>query len=131
MFRKITSNRNPKDTLYSELKKEFGPYHKSLRGKFQKIAQNYPKFVFAMMVINIVLSVILTMTVFRRHPRPAKKVIIATPSGLDQILQAGEKLKKTISLKRTIDSLSEKKNLSGKDSTLLDSALDQFQKLKP
>jgi hypothetical protein len=84
-----------------------------------------------MMVINIVLSVILVTTVFKRHPPPAKHIIVSAPGGLDQILQTGEKLKKTISLKRTIDSLSAKKSLSEKDSVLLDSALDQFQKLKP
>jgi hypothetical protein len=117
--------------LYSELKKEFAPYHQSVRAKLQKIAQNYPKFLFTIMVINIVLSIILVTTVFKRQPPPAKHIIVATPSGLDQILIAGEKLKKTIALNRKIDSLSSIKKLSSRDSILLDSALDQFQKLKP
>jgi hypothetical protein len=129
MFRKITSNRDPKDTLASEIKKEFKPYFRSVRAKFQRIAHNYPRFLFAMMVINIILSVVLTTTVLRRHPAPAKKVVVTTPSGFDNILIAGEKLKKTMALKRTIDSLSLIKNLSQRDSVLLDSALDQFQKL--
>jgi hypothetical protein len=131
MFRKITSNRNPKDTLASEIHKEFKPFFTNLRVKIQKITQNYPRFLFAMMVINIISSVILVTTVFRRPPAPAKKVIVATPSGLDQILIAAEKLKKTIALKHEIDSLTSIKKLSSRDSVLLDSALDQFQKLKP
>lgn len=129
MFRKITSNRNPKDTLYSELKKEFGPYNHSFRAWLQRITQQYPKFLFAMMVINIILSVILTTTVLRRKKVEKKAVVITTPSGFDKILIAGEKLKKTIALKREIDSLTLIKNLSKRDSVLLDSALDQFQKI--
>jgi hypothetical protein len=130
MFRKITSNRNPRDTLYSEIKKEFAPYHTSFRAKLTKIAQQYPRFLFAIMVINITLSLVLVFKVLR-HPMPLKKVIVATPSGFDQILLAGEKLKKAIALKRIIDSLSSKTKLTAKDSLMLDSALDQFQKLKP
>ncbi|MFI5160489.1 MAG: hypothetical protein ACHQHN_04390 [Sphingobacteriales bacterium] len=131
MFRKITSNRDPRSTLASELKKEFAPYHQSLRTQLKKIAQNYPKFLFAMMVINIILSVILVTTVFRRHPPKTKPVAVAAPGGFDRILEASAKLKKTINLKHTIDSLTQQRCLSAKDSLLLDSALDQFQKLKP
>ena len=129
MFRKITSNRNPRDTLYSELKKEFAPYHTSFRDWLQRITQQYPKFLFAMMVINIILSVILTTTVLRRNPVTKKPIVVSAPGGFDKILIASEKLKKTIALKREIDSLSLIKNLSKRDSALLDSALDQFQRL--
>jgi hypothetical protein len=131
MFRKITSNRDPRDTLLSELKKEFAPHLTKLRGTLLKLTQKYRQFLFVMMVINIVLSIFLVTTVFKRQPPPAKHIIVATPNGLDQILIAGEKLKKTIALNRKIDSLSSIKKLSSRDSILLDSALDQFQKLKP
>jgi len=129
MFRKITSNRDPKDTVYSEIKKEFSPYFKSIRAYFQRLTQTYPKFLFAMMVVNIILSVILTTTVLRKKPVEKKGVVIATPSGFDKIMIAGGKLKKTIAIKREIDSLSLIKKLSKQDSVLLNSALDQFQKL--
>src|ERR1700759_1076824 len=104
MFRKITSNRNPNDTLASEIKKEFRPFFDSFRARLQKIAHNYPRFLFAMMVINILLSVVLTTTVLKRHLPPAKKIVVTAPGGLDKIMMAGEKLKKTITLKREIDS---------------------------
>jgi len=85
-----------------------------------------------MMVINIVLSVALSFTVFRQHAPPPKVVKPqANPvsTGFDQIMRTGEKLKRTIGLKRQIDSLTAKKRLSAADSLALEKALDTIQKL--
>ena len=132
MFRKLHSNRDPRDTLLSEINKEFRPYiHKAAKG-LTGIVNSHPRFLFTMMVINIVLSVALSFTVFRQHAPPPKVVKPqANPvrTGFDQIMRTGEKLKRTIGLKRQIDSLTAKKRLSAADSLALEKALDTIQKL--
>ena len=132
MFRKLHSNRDPRDTLLSEINKEFRPYiHKAGKG-LTGLVNSHPRFLFTMMVINIVLSVALSFTVFRQHAPPPKVVKPqANPvsTGFDQILRTGEKLKRTIGLKRQIDSLTAKKQLSASDSLALEKALDTIQKL--
>ena len=132
MFRKLHSNRDPRDTLLSELNKEFRPYVRKAGNGLKGLMNSHPKFLFAMMVINIVFSVILVLTVFR-HPSPppklVKPVINLVTSGFEQIMRTGEKLKRTIALKRQIDSLTDKKKLSHTDSLALESALDTIQKL--
>ena len=132
MFRKLHSNRDPRDTLLSEINKEFRPYiHKAGKG-LTGIVNSHPRFLFAMMVINIVLSAVLSFTVFRHHAPPQKVVKPqANPvsTGFDQIMRTGEKLKRSIALKRQIDSLTAKKQLSAADSLALEKALDTIQKL--
>ena len=129
MFRKIRSNRNPRDTLYSELKKELSPYLTALRLSLKKITQRYPKFLFAMMVINITLSAILVISI---HRPPPPKTVNLRPinTGFDRIRQASEALRQTILLKQQVDSILSKKPLTAKDSLALENALDQLQKIK-
>src|ERR1700761_4929028 len=102
MFKKITSNRDPKDTVFSELKKEFRPYFVRAGTFLKRCTERYPVFLFWMMVINITLSVILVATKY--HPKPdTKKRIVkvsTTSAGFDQLLDASHQLKTTLDLKR-------------------------------
>jgi len=131
MFKKITSDRDPRDTVFSELGKEFKPYVIKVRSCLHHMADSYPKFLFAMMVINILLSVILEMTVFKPPPEAKKAAapVIAAPLsvGFDKIMQAGVALKQTIRLKRQVDSLTKSKHLSKADSIELLKDLDSLQ----
>ena len=131
MFRKLHSNRDPRDTLLSELNKEFRPYIRKAGTGLKSIINSHPRFLFTMMVAGIVLSAVLSFTVFRQHAPP--KVVRQQPNpvsaGFDQILRTGEKLKRSIALKRQIDSLTAKKQLSAADSLALEKALDTIQKL--
>lgn len=131
MFRKLHSNRDPRDTLLSEINKEFRPYIRKAGRGLKSIINSHPRFLFTMMVINIVLSAVLSFTVFRQHAPPAKVVKPqANPvsTGFDQIMRTGEKLKRSIALKRQIDSLTAKKILTSADSLALEKALDTIQK---
>jgi hypothetical protein len=132
MFRKLHSNRDPRDTLFSELNKEFRPYFRKAGSGLKGMADSHPKFLFVMMVINIILSAILSFTVFRHKPAPVKvtpQTVNPVSSGFEQIMRTGERLKRTIALKHIIDSLTAKKQLSPNDSLTLEKALDQFQTL--
>ena len=131
MFRKLHSNRDPRDTLLSEINKEFRPYIRKAGTGLKSIINSHPRFLFTMMVINIVLSAVLSFTVLRQHASPAKVVKPqANPvsTGFDQIVRTGEKLKRSIALKRQIDSLTAKKILTSADSLALEKALDTIQK---
>ena len=133
MFRKIHSNRDPRDTLISELNKEFNTYFLAAGRFFKSILQRYPRICYGCMVTLLAGSVLVSLTFFR-HRVPPKAPVIARPSpaqdGLSQIIRAGEKLKLTLQLKRLVDSLSERKTLTARDSLLLDSALDRLQSIQ-
>jgi hypothetical protein len=117
--------------LLSEINKEFRPHIRKAGTGLKSIINSHPRFLFTMMVAGIVLSAVLSFTVFRQHAPP--KVVKPQPNpvsaGFDQIMRTGEKLKRSIGLKRQIDSLTAKKQLSAADSLALEKALDTIQKL--
>ncbi|MBD1385860.1 hypothetical protein IDJ75_11265 [Mucilaginibacter rigui] len=135
MWRKIHSNRDPRDTLYSELRKEFKPWFTGAKTLFAKVLSVYPRFSFSLMILCLTLSGILSFTIFRNRD----KAIIATTSnkpnvmqeGFSTIIRATGQLRETIALKAVIDSLTAKKGLTGSDSLLLDSTLSRLQKINP
>ncbi|SDH30029.1 hypothetical protein [Mucilaginibacter gossypii] len=132
MWRKIISNRDPRDTLYSEISKEFGDYFSIAANAGKRLFSTYPKFFFGCMVFLMTLSFVLSFTVFR-HPEKAKiqevKKVNPVEDGFSQIMQATGNIRETLHLKKLVDSLATKKHLSAGDSTLLDSALDRLSKI--
>jgi len=128
LFKKITSNRDPGDTVLRAVKNEFNPYFQKAGKGMASYAKRYPKFLFVMMIINIALSIVLCLTVFRPIQRPVK-IVLPAP-GFDRILQAGAALSRTIQLKQQVDSLSHKNRLSAADSDRLDSDLSKLQRIK-
>ena len=133
MFKKIHSNRDPRDTVFSELKKEFRPYIDGAGKRLKRAAERYPVFLFWLMVINISLSIVLVSTVFRRKEEPAKKHAVElspVSDGFDQLLAAGHRLKTVIALKKQVDSLVHKKQPNAADSAQLLRDLDSLQHLQ-
>jgi len=134
MFRKIRSNRDPRDTVLSELKREFNPYLSKAGGHLKASANRRSTFIFWIMVINILLSAVLSFTIFRHKviSAPNKKPVkILSPvsSGIDGIMATSRALSEMLRLKKAIDSLSGKKQLTAQDSVRLEQALDRFQQL--
>jgi hypothetical protein len=133
MWKKIHSNRDPRDTLFSELRKEFSVYF-GVAGAFGKsFLSRYPKFFFGMMVSLITASLILSFTLFR-HPnviaaKAAPARINPVADGFSEIRRATGKIRTTLRLKHLVDSISTKKQLSAADSVALDSALSQLQRI--
>lgn len=134
MFRKIRSNRDPRDTLLTELRHEFAPHFGKAKTRLRSAADSHPKFLFWMMVINITLSAVLSFTVFR-HPNDAPqkkrqvKILAPVSDGFSQAMQATQALSEMLRLKKDIDSLSGKKQLTLQESATLEKALDRFQQL--
>jgi hypothetical protein len=134
MFRKIHSNRDPKDTLMSELQKEFGRYFSVAGNLSERVMDKNPRLLFGCMAVLLAGSLFISFTYFR-HREPAKKVVRAVQvspvgDGIAEILRAGERLRMTLQLKHFVDSISSKKSLSAADSLALDSALDRLQSIQ-
>jgi len=134
MWKKITSNRDPRDTIYSELKKEFSPYFGKANSAGKTLLGRYPKFFFWCMVTLMAVSLALSFTVYR-HPRPVPpKTTVQRPSssiedGFTQIMATAGAIKQTLKLKHLVDSLTAKKQLTQADSIALDSALSRLQQM--
>jgi hypothetical protein len=132
MFRKIHSNRDPRDTLGSEIHREFKPYFEKAGSGIRSCAKRSPKFLFGVMVLSILVSICLSLTVFRYKPVKKKQMVVSPISdGYNKIMALGSAIKQTIAIKKQVDSLLAKKILSKEDSLTLETDLDQLQKLKP
>jgi len=136
MFKRIHSNRDQQDTVFSELKKEYKVFFDRAGNYWRSFVMRYPKFLFGSMIFLMVISLALSFTVFRLRDTPIKAaapILQKTPGPLkndfSRIIQAGAALKETIGLKRLVDSIMAKPALSRSDSLRLETALDRLQQL--
>jgi len=132
MFRKIHSNRDPRDTLQSQLLTEFAPYFEKLMNMITSSLKRKPKLFFGIMISLLAFSAVVSFTIMRNKEPADKKAksvkINVVSDGFNQITGTANAIQQTIRLKRQIDSLSSKKTLSRRDSATLENDLD---KLKP
>ena len=136
MFRRIRSNRDPRDTLYSELKKEFSVYVDKGTVVFKSMVCGYPRFVFGLMIALLIASLILAVALHHKI-LPEKKVATTSKTGtppvnesFDNIMAAGMALKQTIRLRRQVDSITAGKDLTKADSLTLLRDLDSLQHIR-
>lgn len=139
MFRKIHSNRDPKATLYSEIKREFGPYFISANERSRYYLQAYPKPAFWVMLLLLLVSAVLSFTIFRKHAASEHKNKVATdaptrkPSmddGFERILSTGAALKRTLQLRNKVEVLLSKGKLDHADSLELENTLNYLGQLQ-
>lgn len=136
MFKKIHSNRDPRDTLYSELKKEFVVYVIKGNGIFQGILSKFPRFIFGFMIVLLLSSLIAAIALHRKMllvintTKSITTIAQTTQSGFDNIMAAGVALKQTIRLRRQVDSITAGKSLSKMDSVTLLRDLDSLQHIR-
>jgi hypothetical protein len=135
MLKKIRSNRNPGDTLFREVRREFGRYFLYAEKALERSSSKHPRRYFYTMVFAMFLSMILSFTFFRNRERPriipVAKIIAPASDGFERILQTTGEIRQTLALKKIIDSIASKKTLSSRDSLLLDSALNRFREIRP
>ncbi|SEO10251.1 hypothetical protein SAMN05192574_105310 [Mucilaginibacter gossypiicola] len=131
MWKRIHSNRDPRDTLLSEIKKEFSRYFNFFGMAFRQGAEKHPKVSFAIMIAAMFLSMILSFTLFRQREKPGlpaiSKVFAPAADGFDRIIDASSGIRETLALKHLVDSLANKKVLSAKDSQELERSLDRLR----
>jgi hypothetical protein len=132
MLRKIHSNRDPGDTLQSQIRKEFQVYFIIIGNALKRRLVTYPKFCYGLMVILLLASMVLSFTICR-YPDKASIVtghqINPVSEGFSRIMAASGKLRGTLLLKHLVDSISSKKSLTAKDTSTLDSALERLQQI--
>jgi hypothetical protein len=133
MFRKIHSNRNPQDTVLTEIRREFHHYFEKASKKITQKLEKKPKVSFSLMVFFILLSAGLCFTVFR-NKEPAEKInkitkVNAVSDGFSQILTVSDAIKRSLVLKQQIDSLTRKGTLTKTDSQALINDLDKLHQL--
>ena len=133
MFKKIHSNRDPNATILKEIKAEFKPHFERCSNQITQILKKKPKLIFGLMISMLVLSAGLSFTILRKNVPAEKKIgntsVNVVHDGFDQISTTATAIRQTIRLKQTIDSLTAKKNLSKRDSALLDSDLIKLEQL--
>ena len=129
MFKKIHSKRNPNDTLYSEIKKEFSGYFSKAGNETRSFTERYPKLLYGLMVLSIVVSISVVFAL-RKRPAPPPKVTISPVSdSFSQVLRLSAALKETLVLKKQVDSISRKQTLDKSDSAILLKDLDKLQQI--
>jgi hypothetical protein len=133
MFRKIHSNRDPNDTILSELRKEFTIYFEKTSRTITQKMEKRPKLTLSAMVMLMFISAILCFTVFRNKEPIAKesKTVNVNPvsDGFGQILSVSSKIRQTLRLKHQVDSLTKKTTLSKQDSVLLLNDLNKLHQI--
>jgi hypothetical protein len=133
MWKRIHSNRDPRNTLYSEISKEFGTYFTIAGDAVRRLASAYPKFLFGCMVFLMALSIVLSFTIFR-HPAKntaaISKRLSPVDDGFNQIMKATGNIRASLQLKQLVDSLTAKQELSARDSIMLDSALNRLAEIQ-
>ncbi|WPU99105.1 hypothetical protein SNE26_24130 [Mucilaginibacter sp. cycad4] len=133
MWKRIHSNRDPRDTLYSEIRREFGTYFLLAGNAWKCLLSKYPKFLFGTMILFLLTSAALSFTIFRNEKKAVAIVSKTTnpiQDGFSQIMAATDRIRETLDLKKIVDSLGRKKRLDFRDSLTLDSALDRLQAIK-
>lgn len=125
----------PGTSVPGEIKKEFAAYFLKVETAGRSFADRYPEFLFRLMIVLMIVSLVLSFTVFR-DTRPVddqqRMTLKRVPphSGFDQILTTGAALRRTIRLKADVDSLSERKILMPEDSARLEKDLDELRAIQ-
>lgn len=141
MFRKIRSNTDPGRTVFAELYQQFRPYLTLVRRRIVRLLKTCPKQVFMVMVITLIFSVLYSFGVLRAPAEKEVKVGSVGVSvknenlaptiedGLSKISSTGNKLRKTISIRKQVDSVLARERLSHRDTLFLESKLEELRQL--
>jgi hypothetical protein len=133
MFKKLHSNRDPANTVFTEIRKEFAVYFSKAGNGLKKILQQYPKQIYAGMLILMLTSAVISFTIGKNEP--AKSQLLKTSTkrmkpvrdGFGGILETGKALRQTLALKDEIEVMLSKDTLTSTDSLRLEKALDELQ----
>jgi hypothetical protein len=132
MWPRIHSNRKPEETLAAAVRQAFSRYLDPMGQWGRNKVRSNPMLAFYSMAGLLLVSILLSFMVFRNREMNAPVITRPLPPvtrGLDRVLRTTGKLRETMALKQTVDSLSTLQRLSARDSARLLSALDRLQQL--
>ncbi len=132
MWKRIRSERDPRDTIFSELRKAFGCQLDEWSERAKQHLSERPRATFLIMAMTLILS--FPISIFLLHETPpqqnaSKRLTRPTPNSIGQLWRTTGQLAEAIQLKAQIDSICAKKVLTPADSVTLIKALDQLQHL--
>jgi hypothetical protein len=142
MFRKIRSNRAPDRTVPVELYHEFRPYLVLMRRRMVRLLKAYSKQVFVLMVLLVIFSVLYSFGVLSLKDKKQVNAVAFTnegesrkPSysindGFSRIGTTGAKLRKTLEIRKQVDSVLDRETLNRADSAFLEAKLEELRKLR-
>ncbi|RYE27005.1 MAG: hypothetical protein EOP45_02550 [Sphingobacteriaceae bacterium] len=138
MFKRISSNVNPDATVAKEIRKEFAPYFQSAEANRNRLLNTYPKQIFIAMVGLILLSgivcfLVLTPSHRQKENKPdffkgATNVTNDVTGGVGQIMDIGTKISDLNKLRKQVEEVLQKPNLSHTDTVFLERAIQQLEK---
>lgn len=135
MFKKIHSNRDPEKTIWSELNNEFAPYISKANTGFSTIISAYPKQIFVGMMLLIIVSAVLSFTVFRNTDDPLavkvsqqERIIPLVPQV--NMLQMIDLMEETLLIQKQLDSIAAKEVLSATDSLTITNGIKRLDELE-
>jgi len=137
MFRKIRSNRAPEKTVWADLRIELAPYIKKIYNNITLILSRSPRTIFVCMVIVLIYSVLwsfssdlkpgdVNIPVVNRKNDSVRN-LQGSNHGLNSISTAADDLRRTMAIRDKVDSILNKKKLSGADSIFLEDALRELK----
>lgn len=130
MFRKLRSNRDPANTLGSELRKEFAIYFSKAETGVKTLTQQYPKQIYAGMLVLIVVSLVFSFTTTKKielqQSKPAIGTLKPVQDSFSDIMETGNTFRRTLMLKQEIEIIIGKDKLTAADSLRLEKALDEL-----
>jgi hypothetical protein len=141
MFRKIRSNRAPDRTVPVELYHEFRPYLVLIRRRMVRLLKAYPRQVFTLMVTVVVFSVVFSFGLFPlknkkestsdnlQGKKESQNPSYSVGDGLSKISTTGAKLRKTLEIRKQVDSVLSRGTLNNADSVFLGAKLEELKKL--
>ncbi|MGN7986512.1 MULTISPECIES: hypothetical protein [Pedobacter] len=142
MFRKIRSNRDPGITVSAELYQEFRPYLTLIRRKTVRFLRAHPRLVFTLMVALIIFSLLFSFGLFSSDNKLDAKANNlhsqhgsgknpqSIDDGLSKISSTGAKLRKTVEIKKQVDSVLERAELNNMDTLFLEAKLEELKRLR-
>lgn len=134
MFRKIHSNRNPDDTIWRSLMTEFAVYINKAKSNFKSLLIAYPKHAYAIMVLLLLGSMLLTLTIGKPAkpkslPENSRSLTQPARDGLSRLITGAGQFSESIRLKEEISAILAKDSLNGADSVHLEKAIDRLHQL--
>lgn len=135
MFKKIHSNRDPEKTIWSELNNEFAPYISKANTGFSTIISAYPKQIFVGMMLLIIVSAVLSFTVFRNTDDPLAVKVSGQVRIIPQVPQANmlqmiDLMEETLLIQKQLDSIAAKEVLSAADSLTITNGIKRLDELE-